>query len=107
MKFLVMAKWKVGIPQDPKMALGLNAMARQWIKANLSSKVLDCIYNVVPSSAGYYGMGIANHESLESLTANLASYPGFPVTDFEVYPLSDVMQALDSVDAAIKAMTGG
>jgi hypothetical protein len=107
MKFLTLLRFKPGVPPDPKMILMINEGAKAWIKANLASGVLECAYNVLPSSQGYYGMGITNAASHEEAFKQLTTYPAFAITDFELYAIGDVIQAIDDVSAAVKAMTGG
>src|SRR2546423_15359137 len=107
MKFLSLLKLKPGIPPDPKMILMINEGAKAWIKANLASGLLDCAYNVLPSPQGYYGMGITNASSHEEAYKQLTTYPGFAVTDFEVYALGDAIQALAPLPGPIKWMPGG
>ncbi len=104
MKFLTLVKFKPGIAPDPKMVIGINEAAKEWIKAHQANKTLDCIYNVVPNASGYYGMAVSNASSLEEANALLITYPGYFVSDFEVYPLSDVMQAIDDVSNSTRKM---
>ena len=105
MKFLTLLRFKPGIPPNPTMGIAINNAAKEWIKANLASKVLDCAYNVMPNHTGIYGMGITNANSLEEAFAQLASYPAYAITDFEVLPLTDVNQAIDKVTAVFQQMT--
>lgn len=107
MKFLVLLKWKPMPPGDPKMVIAINEGAKAWIKGNLASGTLDCAYNILPNAAGYYGTGTMNADSLEQVQAALAGYPAFVVTDFEVYPLSDVNKAIDNFSDAMRKMAGG
>lgn len=107
MKFLVLLKFKPIPPGDPKMAIAINEGAKAWIKAHLANGKLECAYNVISNAAGYYGMGISDNASLEDMQAMLASYPAYPVTDFEVFPLSDVNKAIDNITDALRKMTGG
>ncbi len=108
MKFLVLAKWRAsGAPPDPKLAIMMNDASKAWIKAQLAAGHSDVIYSVLPSASGYYGMGILNAQSLEAVQKHLVSYPAYLMTDFEVYGLSDVEQAIDDTSAAIKKMMGG
>ena len=107
MKYLTLLKFKPGPPPDPKLLIAINEGAKAWIKANLENGKLESAYNVIPNAAGYYGMGIVNSTSPEEIFALLATYPAYLVTDFEVYPLSDVYQAIDNVSDAIRKMTGG
>ncbi|MBI5301949.1 MAG: hypothetical protein HY868_07415 [Chloroflexi bacterium] len=107
MKFLALLKWKPMPLGDPKMVIAINEAAKAWIKSNLSNGTLDCAYNVVPNAAGYYGTGTINANSLEEVQNALASYPAFAVTDFEVFPLSDVYQAIDATTNTFKRMMGG
>ncbi len=104
MKFLTLVKFKPGIAPDPKMIIGINEAAKDWIKAHQADKTLDCVYNVVPNASGYYGMAVSNANSLEEANALLITYPGYFVSDFEVYPLSDVMKAIDDTSAATRNM---
>ena len=77
------------------------------MKTHLADGLLDCAYNVMPSAPNYYGMGISNAASLEELWQFLTTYPAFLITDFEVYPLTDVYQAIDNVTTAARKMMGG
>jgi hypothetical protein len=107
MKFLVLLKWKPAPPPAPNVVLALNEATKAWISACLESGQLDCAYNVLPSAAGYYGMGIGSAASLEEEFQILSTYPAFFGTDFEVYPLSNVAEAIDNVSATIRKMAGG
>ncbi len=104
MKFLTLLRFKPGIPPDPKMAIAINNAVKEWVKANTANKVLDCAFNVIPNHTGIYGMGIANASSLEEVYAQLASYPAYPLTDFEVLPLSDVHAAINQTNAVFQKM---
>jgi hypothetical protein len=106
MKFLTLLKFKPGLQPDPKMVIAVNEAAKGWIKAQIAQGALESVFNVVPNAAGYYGMSISNASSLEAVTELLVSYPGYPMTDFEVYPLSDVYKAIDDVTAAVRKMMG-
>jgi hypothetical protein len=105
MKFLTLLKFKP-LPPDPKMTLVINEGAKAWIKAHLSDGALDCAYNVLPNAPGYYGLGISNAASLEALFQLLTTYPAYAITDFEVYPLSEVYSAIDNVSDAVRKMMG-
>ena len=105
MKFLTLLKFKP-LPPDPKMLLATNEGAKAWIKAHLSDGAADCAYNVLPNAPGYYGAGILNAASLEALWQLITTYPAFAITDFEVYPLSEVYSAIDNVSDAIRKMMG-
>ena len=61
---------------------------------------------VLPNAPGYYGAGILNAASLEALWQLITTYPAFAITDFEVYPLSEVHSAIDNVSDAIRKMIG-
>lgn len=89
------------------MAVMVNDAVKAWIKAQLAAGHMDAIYNVLPSASGYFGMGILNASSFEAVQQHLASYPAYLMTDFEVYALTDVEQAIDDVNAAIKKMIAG
>lgn len=104
MKFLTLLRFKPGLAPNPQMAIAVNNAVKEWIKANTTNKVLDCSYNVVPNHSGIYGMGITNASSMEEVFAQLASYPGYAITDFEVLPLSDVNQAIDKTTAVFQQM---
>ena len=105
MKFLTLLKFKP-LPPDPKMTLAINEGAKAWIKANLAEGSLDCVYNVLPNAPGYYGLGISTAASHEALWKLLTTYPAFAITDFEVYPLSEVYSAIDNVSDAVRKMMG-
>ena len=108
MKFLTFLKWRpAGTPPDPKLAIALNDAAKAWIKAELAAGRLDMAYNVLPNSQGYYGMGVGNAESVEAAFQQLTTYPFYLMTDFEVYPLTDVQQAIDNVSGAFQKIAGG
>ena len=107
MKCLILLKWKPGPPPDPQIVIRMNEGVKAWIQGNVAGGFLDCAYNVIPSAPGYYGMGIANGSSLEEMFAKLTTYPGFVATDFEVYPLSEVMSAIDNVSATFRQLAGG
>ena len=108
MKFLTCLKFKPGLPpSNPKMLIAINEACKVWIKAKLEDGTLDCAYNVLPSTPNYYGTGILNASSLEEVWRVLSTYPGLPITDYEVYPLSNVYQAIDDVIAATQKMMGG
>jgi hypothetical protein len=47
-----------------------------------------------------------NAASLEALWQDLTTYPAFAITDFEVYPLSEVYNAIDNVSDAVRKMMG-
>jgi hypothetical protein len=103
-KFLTMAKFKPGMAADPKMVVAINEAAKEWIKAHLADKSLDCLYNALPNASGYYGMAVSNASSIEEANALLLTYPGYFISDFEVYPLSDVMRVIDETTAATRKM---
>ncbi len=107
MKFLTLLKFKPAPPPDPKMVLAINEGAKAWIKANLASGTLDCAFNLMPNGEGYYGMGITNADSLEAAFQSLTTYPAYLMTDFVVYPLTDLNSAVDAVNGAVKMMMGG
>ncbi len=108
MKFLTLLKFKpLPPPPDPNMTIGINEAVKAWIKAHLADGRLDCAYNVMPSTSNYYGLGISNAASLEELWQFLTTYPAFVITDFEIYPLTDVSRAIDDVNAATRKMMGG
>ena len=104
MKFLTLLRFKPGIPPNPEMGIAVNNAVKEWIKGNLASKALDCAFNVMPNHSGIYGMCITNANSLEEAFAQLASYPAYAITDFEVLPLTDVNQAIDKVNAVFQQM---
>jgi hypothetical protein len=68
-------RFKPGIPPNPKMGIAINNAVKEWIKANMAGKVLDCAYNVMPNHTGIYGMGITNANSLDEAFAQLTGYP--------------------------------
>ena len=108
MKFLTLLKQRpTGAPPDPKLAVIINEAAKAWINAELAAGRLDVAYNVLPNASGYYGMGIGNGSSLEAVFQQLTTYPAYLLTDFEVYPLTDVQQAIDDVSASFKKMMSG
>src|SRR5712692_9501198 len=97
MKFLTLLRFKPGgAPPAPQAVIAINNMAKDWIKAKLADKTLDCAYNVMPNHTNIYGIGITNADSLEKAFADLTSYPAYALTDFEVLPLSDVNKAVDN-----------
>lgn len=107
MKFLTLLKLRPGgASPDPQMAVMLNEATKAWIEGELATGRLDMAYNVLPNQSGYYGMGIGNAPSLEAMFQQLTTYPAYLLNDFEVYPLSDVQQAIDEVSAAFKKMMG-
>ena len=108
MKFLTLLKFKPGMPPgDPQMAIGMNEAVKGWIQASIASGKLDNAYNVMPSAQNYYGMGVGNANSLEEVFEFLTTYPGYLVTDFEVYPLTEVNAAIDNVNGALRKVMGG
>ena len=107
MKFLTLLKFKPLPLGDPKMIIAINEGTKAWIKGGIASGKLESAYNVIPNAAGYYGVGIGNFSSAEEAFAFIATYPGYLITDFELYPLSDVYQAVDDLSNAIRKMTGG
>ena len=108
MKFLVLLKFKAGgPPPDPKMIIGLNEAVKGWIKGNLSAGKLDCAFNLMPNGEGYYGMGISNADSLEAAFHDLTTYPAFLASDIVVYPLTEVISAIDDTSGALRMMMGG
>lgn len=105
MKFLSLAKWHPsGAAPDPKMILTINEATKAWIKAELAAGRLDVAYNILPSAGGYYGVAILNAASLEAAFQQLTTYPAYLMTDFELYPLTDLQRAIDEMSAALKKM---
>lgn len=91
MKFLLFVKDKTTPPFPPDPA-ALNRAVREWVGARLADRTLDCVYYMLPKG----GMCIANADSHEALLGLLRAWPSFAYSEFEIFPLADVMKAIDN-----------
>jgi hypothetical protein len=102
MKFLVLAKSRVGAPA-PENPVDLYKAAREAIKAALVDGSIDCVYQFAHPGKS---MAIQDFDSAEEVWERLAAYPLAPFLEFEVHPLVDAMYVLDKSIERMEKMAG-
>ncbi len=90
MKFLVIARLRIGANIPEENVPTLFQETREWFNECLANKTFDCVYNL-PAGGG---VAIVNTDSHELLTEILSAYPLQPWIQYEVHPLSDVFKVL-------------
>ncbi len=89
MKFLIITKRRAS-------ALPVETMepARNWIKARLADKTLDCCYGFLNGG----GISIMNAKSHEDLVKLLMDYPESRWVDFDIHGLCDIDMLFDHAE---------
>lgn len=81
--------------------------AIEWLDAKLDDGTFDCVYGFLEGG----GFGIANVDSHREALELMADYPMFAMVTWEVRPLLDYKEGLDTVRAKLAevqaALAGG
>jgi muconolactone delta-isomerase len=97
MKFLVIRKPRVGTGMTPT-AKALREHKQILLNAVKEGRI-DCIYGV---AGGGGTVGIANADSMEQLQEAMANSPIFLFSEYEIRPLTDFANYMDSIAAAFE-----
>jgi hypothetical protein len=90
MKFLLLVKERANRPHEADPA-GFNRVIRDHITRLFENGTLERAYYMLPRG----GACIINASSHEALLGELRSWPGAYQHDFELYPLCDLLTAID------------
>ena len=90
MRFLVITRPRpTKLPPDAIVAM-LTA-ARDWLKEQQAKGEIEVLYGFPEGG----GVAIVNTPSHEALNAAVQQYPLYPMTDWSIFPLCDVEQAIE------------
>ena len=76
----------------PEIAGGVFQAGKEWLNAGVADGTLDFVHGF-PAGGG---VAVANADSHEALMDRLREFPLFPFVDWDVRPLVDINQSLDS-----------
>jgi hypothetical protein len=104
MKFLITVTPRRDTPIPPPAVAAILSAQRDWMHERMSDRTIEFAYGFTTGG----GCGVVNVDSHEALSELLMKSPGFPISDFDVRPLSDldstIGNAIASLERAASAM---
>ena len=100
MKYLVITTPRGNLP--PERGGAIFQAGKDWLNARVADGTLDFVHGF--PAAG--GVAIANAESHEAFMEQIRGFPLFPFVEWDVRPVVNINQSLDSAMRLFQSMAG-
>ena len=98
MKFVIWTTPRGNLP--PEAAEPLFQAAKQWLADKKNDGTIDVTHGFPEGG----GLSIANASSHEELMSTIRAFPLFPFVDWDIRPLVDINESMDSAVAMFRQM---
>jgi len=110
--FLVLVRQQPGVSPQPEQPGRVQQFeqiyksAKGWGKQKKQQKRVTSMFAVPQNAANIVGVAIAEASSAQEVVQDTHTFPGAPFFQFEVLPLLDFDQQMDSINAQIPGHFG-
>ena len=98
MKFLITVTPRRDTPIPPAAVAGMLSAQRDWMHERMNDGTIEFAYGFTTGG----GCGVVTVDSHEALSELLMKSPGFPISDFDVRPLSDLDATIGNAIASLE-----